>query len=48
MQREAMLKFAEALDCVSTALRRDECGDPRTESLLSRSCSRYPTAEAAI
>jgi len=29
MQREAMLKFAEALDCVSTALRRDECGDPR-------------------
>ena len=28
MQREALLKFAEALGSAANALRRDECGDP--------------------
>jgi hypothetical protein len=29
VQRPALLKFAEASGSASTALRRDECGDPR-------------------
>jgi hypothetical protein len=28
-QREALLKFAEALGSVSTSLRRDDCNDPQ-------------------
>jgi hypothetical protein len=36
MQRDAMLKFADALDCVSTALRSDECGDPRLNGRRGR------------
>jgi hypothetical protein len=28
MQREGLLKFAEALGSAANALRRDECGDP--------------------
>jgi hypothetical protein len=42
-QRAALLKLMPALGCSDTALRRDECGDPRIEG---KACPHTPASSA--